>query len=62
MQFTGKRRYRIEKRLFKEDSVVLQVEVIKAFDYSCGGVIDIERKATWVDAKPEWLLEVGNNA
>lgn len=58
---TGAQRYRVLKRLFKPDLLVLQIE-LQGVVYS---KIDFVRPSTiktwWEDAKPEWMMTYTKN-
>ena len=53
---TGRRRYRVLKRLFRDPVLVLQIET-KGFvpEYNGGGAVDGEITTWWRDAPPELL-------
>jgi hypothetical protein len=52
--YTGKHRFRIEKRRFKSDLVVLQLE-IKYWDY-CVNIYMCKQITRWIDAPVQVLL------
>ena len=58
-EFTGKKRFRVLRRLFRPDLLVLQVEV-EGFvpEYNGGGPVGGSYRTWWIDARPEWMLEL----
>lgn len=56
-KITGRKRYRILTRLFRNPVLVLQLEVIGIHTFCIAGMIESENIKWWVDANPEQLLE-----
>ena len=56
-KFTGKLRYRIHKRLFRVDLIVLQYEIIeKVLALPGSRSLETEEITWWADVKPEWIM------
>lgn len=57
MKLTGNFRFRSEKKCFRAENLVLQVEETGIeYDY-CGGFVDSYKSIRWRDAKTEDLLD-----
>ena len=56
VRLSGNKRYRVERRLFGRDLVVLQLEWEGTQTYSDGGGIQIEPVTVWRDARPEDIM------
>lgn len=54
---TGRSRFRVLKRWFKPDLLVLQVEMEGFIPEYSQPSIEGGIRTYWVDAKPEWLME-----
>jgi hypothetical protein len=56
-KLTGRRRHRVEQRMFRKPLVVLQLEVEGYVPQFNGGpMVDGKFKRWWVDAKPEDVM------
>ena len=59
--WTGARRYRVFKRWFKPDLLVLQVEFQGVVYDMLGPSCTSKIKTWWKDAKPEWMMTYTKN-
>lgn len=55
---TGRWRYRVEHRWFKDDVLVLQIEERYLYTYLSGGCVDAEYATRWRDAQPTDIINV----
>jgi hypothetical protein len=57
---TGRRRYRIQKRVFRHPLLVLQLEV-QGLRCRYAGFVDCEYERWWIDAGPEHITITGES-
>ena len=57
MKLTGRKRYRSARTWFRQEYLVLQVEVEGLITENIGGRVECERRTWWRDATTEDLTE-----
>ena len=60
-KLTGRRRHRVEQRMFRKPLVVLQLEVEGFVPKHIGGMVDGNIERWWVDARPEDVMREGES-